>query len=74
MRWDMILKKAREEEYREGFEIGLKMAKEEHLRFVIMNLVNMEKPVDFIAKAVGETPQYVEQVIAKAQALQVGSK
>ena len=57
MRWDMILKMAK----KEGFE----EAREKHLQFIIMNLAEIQKPVDFIAKVVGKSPQYVQQVIEK---------
>ncbi len=69
MRWDMILKMAKEEGRKEGFEIGLKKVREEHLQFIIMNLAEIQKPVDFIAKVVGKSPQYVQQVIEKKQAM-----
>ena len=65
MRWDMILKMAKEEGRKEGFE----EAREKHLQFIIMNLEEMQKSVDFIAKIVGKSPQYVEQVIEKKQVM-----
>ena len=63
MRWDMILKMAKEEGRKEGFEIGLKKVREEHLQFIIMNMVEMHMPLDTIAEIVGQSPQYVQQVI-----------
>ena len=69
MRWDMILKMAKEEGRKEGFEIGLKKVREEHLQFIIMNMVKMHMPLDTIAKIVGQSPQYVQQVIDKKRAM-----
>lgn len=55
MKYAMELKEAREE------------GREENSRLVILNLFELHMPVDFIAKAVGQTPQHVQQVIDRIQ-------
>ena len=55
MRFAMELKEAKEEE------------REEMNQFVIMNMVGMHMSIDSIAKAVGQTPQYVQHVIDRVQ-------
>ena len=63
----MELKKFREEGRVEGREEGRVEERERTNQFVIMNLVGMHMSVDSIAKAVGQSPQYVQQVIERAQ-------
>ncbi len=41
--------------------------REEYNRTVILNMLEMHMPVEVIAKAVDQTPQYVQQVIAGMQ-------
>ena len=60
----MELKKFREEGKEEGRETTNQL--------VIMNLVGMHMPVDSIAKAVGQSTQYVQQVIERAQGTSMG--
>ncbi len=59
MKYAMELREAREEGREEG-----ELRKDQ---IVIQNLVEMHMPVDFIAKAVGQTPQYVQQFIDSRQ-------
>ena len=51
MRYALELEEAREE------------GREENSRMVILNMLEMHMPVEVIAKAVDQTPQYVQQVI-----------
>ena len=60
----MELKKFREEGKEEGRETTNQL--------VIMNLVGMHMPVDSIAKAVGQSTQYVQQVIERALVTSMG--
>ena len=59
MKYAMELKEARED----GFERG----DTRRSILVIRNLMEMHMPVEVIAKAVDQTPQYVQQVIAGMQ-------
>ncbi len=60
--WNLDWDKA----YAIGFERGFEMGQQETYRKIIMNLFDMHQPVDFIARAVGKTPEYVESVIEQA--------
>ena len=51
MRYALELEEAREE------------GREENSRMVILNMLEMHMPVEVIAKAVDQTPQYMQQVI-----------
>ena len=66
----MELRKFKEEGIAQGREKGIVQGKEEANRSFIMNLVGMNLSIDTIAKAVNQTPQYVQHVIAQAQASQ----
>ena len=63
----MELRKIKEEGREEGREEVRAEEREKTNQFIIMNLVGMHMPVDLIAKAVGQSPQYVQQVIERAQ-------
>ena len=50
----------------QAYAIGIERGAEKTYRQIIMNLFDMHKPLDFIARAVGKTPEYVESVIEQA--------
>lgn len=47
----------------EGIRKGISQANQ----ITIMNLMDMRMPVDSIARAIGQTPQYVESVIKQSK-------
>lgn len=53
----------REKGIAEGIEKGIEKGVSKNNQFVIMNMVEMHMPLDTIAKIVGQSPQYVQQVI-----------
>ena len=63
MKYAMELREARED----GIEYGIEKGDAKRSLSVIRNLMEMHMPVDMIAKAVDQTPQYVQQVIAGMQ-------
>ncbi len=63
MRVEMLLKQAKLEAYEEGYKVGCKIGYEHVDRLVTKNLLEMGKSIDFIAKALKRTPQYVQQII-----------
>ncbi len=65
----MELRKFKAEGKAEGIEEG----SEKKEQFIIMNMVGMHVPVDSIAKMVGQTPQYVQHVIDRAQTSQIAN-
>ncbi len=71
MKYAMELKEAREEGREEGIEVGIDRGDTRRSILVIKNLMDMHMPIDVIAKAVDQTPQYVQQIIAGTQAGQV---
>ena len=50
-------------ELRKFKEEGIEEGVSKNNQFVIMNMVEMHMPLDTIAKIVGKSPQYVQQVI-----------
>ena len=67
MKYAMELKEAKEEGIEYGIEVGIEKGDAKRSLSVIRNLIEMHMPVDMIAKAVDQTPQYVQQVIAGMQ-------
>ncbi len=47
----------------QAYAIGIERGAEKTYQQIIINLFDIHKPLDFIARAVGKTPEYVESVI-----------
>ena len=56
--------RAREEE---GIKKGITQGISQANQITIMNLIDMRMPVDSIARIIGQTPQYVEDVIKQSK-------
>ena len=50
----------------QAYAIGIERGAEKTYQQIIINLFDIHKPLDFIARAVGKTPEYVESVIEQA--------
>ena len=59
----MELRNREEEGIRKGITQGISQAHQ----ITIMNLMDMRMPVDSIARVIGQTPQYVEDVIKQSK-------
>ena len=59
----MELRNREEEGIRKGIIQGISQGISQANQITIMNLMDMRMPVDSIARAIGQTPQYVESVI-----------
>ncbi len=54
-------------ELRTREEKGIKKGISKANQITIMNLMDMRMPVDSIARVIGQTPQYVEDVIKQSK-------